>query len=104
VAIAVGSIANMVQQAVSKTFVCFGKPDVQIFSFTYARVRAEHVGITKREVLMVGDTLHTDILGANKFGLDTALVLSGNTRKQAADALIASSGIIPTFICDSIST
>ena len=104
VAIAVGSIANMVQQAVSKTFVCFGKPDVQIFSFTYARVRAEHAGITKREVLMVGDTLHTDILGANKFGLDTILVLSGNTLKHAAESLIASSGIIPTYISDSIST
>lgn len=104
VAIAVGSLANMVQQAVSKTFVWFGKPDVQIFSFTYARVRAEHAGITKRDVLMVGDTLHTDILGANKFGLDTALVLSGNTRRQSAEALIAATGIIPTFICDSIGT
>ena len=28
---------------------------------------------------MVGDTLHTDIIGGNKFGLDTVLVLSGNT-------------------------
>lgn len=104
VAIAVGSLANMVQQAVSKTFVCFGKPDVQIFSFTYARVRAEHAGITKRDVLMVGDTLHTDILGANKFGLDTVLVLSGNTLRQSAESQINSSGIIPTHISDSIST
>lgn len=104
VAFAVGSLANMVQQAVAKTFVCFGKPDVQIFSFTYARVRAEHAGITKRDVLMVGDTLHTDVLGANKFGLDTVLVLSGNTQRQTAETLIAASGIIPTYICESIST
>lgn len=104
VAVAVGSLANMVQQAVHKTFVLFGKPDVQIFSFTFARVRETHPDITKRQVLMVGDTLHTDILGANKFGLDTALVLSGNTRSKAAEAMIATSGIIPTYICDSIST
>jgi len=104
VALAVGSLANMVQAAVAKTFVCFGKPDVQIFSFTYARVRAAHAGITKRDVLMVGDTLHTDVLGANKFGLDTVLVLSGNTQRHAAESLIATSGIIPTYICDAIST
>lgn len=104
VALAVGSLANMVQQAVAKTFVCFGKPDVQIFSFTYARVRAAHAGITKREVLMVGDTLHTDVLGANKFGLDTVLVLSGNTQRTTVESLIATSGIIPTYVCDAINT
>jgi HAD superfamily hydrolase (TIGR01450 family) len=104
VALAVGSLANMVQQAVAKTFVVFGKPDVQIFSFAYARVRAEHAGITKRDVLMVGDTLHTDVLGANKFGLDTVLVLSGNTERHAVEALVAASGIIPSYICEAIST
>jgi ribonucleotide monophosphatase NagD (HAD superfamily) len=55
-------------------------------------------------VLMVGDTLHTDILGANTFGIDTALVLSGNTRKADASIEISSSGIIPTYVCESILT
>ena len=27
---------------------------------------------------MVGDTLYTDIIGGNKFGIDTALVLDRN--------------------------
>lgn len=104
VALAVGSLASMVEQAVAKRFVSFGKPDVQILSFTYARVRAVHPDITKRDVLMVGDTLHTDVLGANQFGLDTVLVLSGNTLRHLAETSIASSGIIPTFVCESINT
>jgi ribonucleotide monophosphatase NagD (HAD superfamily) len=51
---------------------------------------------------MVGDTLHTDIIGGNKFGLDTALVLSGNTIPEQAALKIASSGIIPTYVCESV--
>lgn len=49
---------------------------------------------------MVGDTLQTDIMGANKFGFDTILVLSGNT--QAVDAItrINATGIVPTYICE----
>jgi ribonucleotide monophosphatase NagD (HAD superfamily) len=50
---------------------------------------------------MVGDTLHTDILGGNKFGLDTALVLTGNTQKDEVVLKILSTGIIPTYVCES---
>jgi ribonucleotide monophosphatase NagD (HAD superfamily) len=50
---------------------------------------------------MVGDTLQTDILGGNKFGLDTVLVLSGNTLPADVDTNIASTGIAPTYICES---
>jgi ribonucleotide monophosphatase NagD (HAD superfamily) len=53
---------------------------------------------------MVGDTLKTDILGANAFGIDTALVLSGNTPAADAEVAILSSGIIPTYVCSSILT
>ena len=53
---------------------------------------------------MVGDTLETDILGANTFGLDTALVLSGNTRPEQAMMQIESKGITPTYLCESVFT
>ena len=104
VAIAVGSLANMIEPIVRKTLYRFGKPDTQIFSFAYARVRAAIPDIRKQDVLMVGDTLGTDILGANKFGIDTALVLSGNTQRANFELLIRSSGIIPTNVCESIMT
>lgn len=104
IAVAVGSLATMIEGILGRTFVRFGKPDTQIFSFAYARAKEILPGVKKSEILMVGDTLHTDILGANQFGIDTALVLSGNTLKEKARMQIRSSGIIPTYMFDSIMT
>jgi ribonucleotide monophosphatase NagD (HAD superfamily) len=70
-----------------------------MFMFAYELVR-EHGSLTKRDILMVGDTLQTDILGGNKFGLDTVLVLSGNTLPDDAETRITASGIVPTYICE----
>ncbi|MBC7568801.1 MAG: HAD hydrolase-like protein, partial [Spirosoma sp.] len=42
------------------------------------------------------------ILGGNKFGLDTVLVLTGNTAPQEAELRILATGIIPTYVCESI--
>ncbi|QJW89793.1 TIGR01459 family HAD-type hydrolase [Spirosoma taeanense] len=101
IAIAIGAVAEMIETIVGKQFIRFGKPDAQLFMFAYERLEnAAHV--SKKDILMVGDTLFTDIIGGNKFGLDTALVLSGNTQPQDAEILIRSTGIIPTYICESV--
>lgn len=100
VSIAIGGIATMIESIVGKRFLRFGKPDSQIFNFAYEHVR-RFLPVTKSEILMVGDTLHTDIIGANKFGLDTTLVLSGNTLPDDAETRIKATGIIPDFICAS---
>lgn len=99
VAVAIGGIANMVEEIVNKKFIKFGKPDSQMFMFAYEQIIAKKP-VGKDKILMVGDTLKTDILGANKFGLDTVLVLSGNTLPDQATHLIRSTGIIPTYICE----
>ena len=104
VAVAVGGLAKMIEGLVGKTFIRFGKPDTQIFSFAFARALESMPDLKKSEILMIGDTLHTDILGANQFGIDTALVLSGNTQKEKARMQIRSTGIIPTYLFDSILT
>ena len=44
---------------------------------------------------MVGDTLHTDILGGNKFGLDTALVLN---RKSACRKIMKTGSSHPAYL------
>lgn len=100
VSIAVGGLANMIESIVGKKFIRFGKPDSQIFMFAYDLIRNHRI-IEKKDIVMVGDTLATDIMGGNKFGLDTVLVLSGNTRRDDAITRINATGIVPTYICES---
>jgi HAD superfamily hydrolase (TIGR01450 family) len=99
VGIAIGGIAAMIESIIGKQFIRFGKPDSQMFMFAYDLIR-EYRSISKKQIVMVGDTLQTDILGGNKFGLDTVLVLSGNTLPKDAENRITSTGIVPTYICD----
>ncbi|MDR6941262.1 HAD-IIA family hydrolase [Mucilaginibacter pocheonensis] len=100
VSIAIGGIAHMVEKIVGKEFIRFGKPDSQMFMFAYDLLR-ERGPISKQDIVMVGDTLQTDIWGGNKFGLDTVLVLSGNTQAKDAETRITTTGIVPTYICGS---
>lgn len=101
VAISVGALADMLERVARKTFIRFGKPDSQIFS--YAMNNAVQNDITcKKEILMVGDSLATDVIGGNKFGIDTCLVLSGNIQPQNYELLIQSLGITPDYVCNSV--
>lgn len=102
VALATGSIARLAEYVLGRRFVKFGKPAVQMFQMGLDSVALELPDVCPADVLMVGDTLHTDILGGNTFGAATALVLSGNTSAGAADTEIAASGIIPDYVCKSI--
>lgn len=50
----------------------FGKPFVEIFEF------AKKISSSKNDkILMIGDTLWTDVLGAHNAGMDSALVTTG---------------------------
>jgi len=100
VSIAIGGIAAMIESVVGKQFIRFGKPDSQMFMFAYDMAR-EQLRVNKTDIVMVGDTLNTDILGGNKFGLDTVLVLSGNTLAKDVSTRITATGIAPTYICES---
>ena len=101
VSIATGGIAKLVESIINKKFIHFGKPDTQMFNFAFEDIN-RYSEYNKEEILMVGDTLHTDILGGNKFGIKTALVLSGNTSASEMEMDIRSTGIIPDYICESI--
>lgn len=104
VGLAVGSLAAMLERIVGKSFIRFGKPDTMMFSHAFACAHDNLPDIKKSDILMVGDTLETDIIGANTFGLDTALVLSGNTRPDQAKMMIDAKGITPTYLCESVFT
>src|SRR5690606_28606031 len=99
VAIAIGGLSDMIEMIIGKRFIKFGKPDSQMFMFAYERI-LESRQVSKNKILMMVDTLKTDILGDNKFGSDTSLVLSGNTLPVQASFLIKSTCIIPNYVCE----
>lgn len=101
VSIATGELAKLVERISKKRFIYFGKPDSQMFMLAFEKVQ-ERMDLKRSEILMVGDTLGLDILGGNKFGFSTALVLSGNTSETQMRLYIKSTGIIPNYICPSI--
>lgn len=101
VAIATGGVAQLVESIIGKKFIHFGKPDSQMFMYAFEDINREGE-FTRNDILMVGDTLHTDILGGNRFGIDTMLVLTGNTRPNEAELSIKMTGIIPDYIGVSI--
>lgn len=103
VAIAIGAISEMIEKLARKTFIRFGKPDSQIFNYAF-NYAINDVTITKNDILMVGDSLITDIIGGNKFGIDTCLVLTGNIQPENYHLQIAALGIVPDYICESVAT
>ena len=101
VAVATGGIAKLVEGLVNRTFLHFGKPDTQMFTYAYEDLNRGD-SIAKSEILMVGDTLRTDIIGANKFGIRSCLTLTGNTTLRDYAEDLERSGIRPDHVCESI--
>jgi ribonucleotide monophosphatase NagD (HAD superfamily) len=53
-----------------------------------------------RDMVMIGDQLATDILGANEFGIDSVLISTG--LGVAASTISGEKGIVPTFVLSSL--
>ncbi|MEM8787507.1 MAG: HAD-IIA family hydrolase [Pseudomonadota bacterium] len=77
----------------------YGKPFANIFDLAFARLGG---AVNKARVLMVGDSLHTDILGAQVAGIASALVTGhGFLAGRDAHADIERTGLKPNFIMPS---
>lgn len=84
-----GTLVSAVHTAVGRLATVAGKPEVPIFEEAVARFGARHP-------LFLGDRLDTDILGANRAGIPSALVLTGIDRPK--HVLAAPAGSQPTYI------
>lgn len=84
-----GTLVSAVHTAIGRLATVAGKPEVPIFEEAVARFGARHP-------LFLGDRLDTDILGANRAGIASALVLTGIDRPKHVLAAPADSQ--PTFI------
>lgn len=75
----------------------YGKPFGNIFDLAFARLGE----VERARVLMVGDSLHTDILGAQTAGIGSALVAGyGFFEGQDVEDAIRRSGIVPDVIVE----
>ncbi|MBX9977654.1 MAG: TIGR01459 family HAD-type hydrolase [Alphaproteobacteria bacterium] len=78
-----------------------GKPDSVIYHKLLARAGMH--GVSK--VLMVGDSLRTDIKGANNAGIDSVFILSGIHRLSKVDdaaSLYSIYDAIPTYVMERV--
>lgn len=76
-----GSLLAAIETATDVKPTVIGKPETAMFDVALARL-----GLAPEQVLMVGDRLETDILGGQRAGLRTALVLTGITTRAQAEA------------------
>ncbi len=91
-----GYYAHALADATGVAPVFYGKPFANAFDMALARLPARP---DPARVVMVGDTLHTDILGGAAAGFATALITGhGALAPIDADAAIARSGIVPDVI------
>lgn len=70
-----GFFANRYEQMGGDAYY-YGKPNPLSFKFAYDSY-FDKFDIPKNKILMIGDSIDTDILGANRFGIDSVLVLTG---------------------------
>lgn len=84
-----GTLVSAVHTAVGRLATVAGKPEAPIFHEAVARFGARHP-------LFLGDRLDTDILGANRAGIESALVLTGIDRPK--HVLAAPEGSRPTYV------
>lgn len=89
-----GAILAAISAASGVEPTIIGKPEPLMF-----QLALERMGTDPERTLMVGDRLETDILGGQRAGLGTILVLSGVTDRT----VLAGSSIQPDWVLDDIS-
>ncbi len=85
-----GAILAALEAATDCSPTIIGKPEAPIFYLAL-----ERLGLPPERVLMVGDRLETDILGAKRVGVRTALVLTGVTSEPPPPGPAAPDIVIP---------
>jgi ribonucleotide monophosphatase NagD (HAD superfamily) len=88
-----GTLVSAVHTAVGRLPVVAGKPEVAIFEEARKRFDAKHP-------IFIGDRLDTDVLGANRAGMDAVLVLTGID--HAKQLLAAGADSRPKYILEDL--
>ena len=89
-----GSVAEMLYNATKRRPKFIGKPEP-----TMIELAIEQTGFSKEEAIILGDRLYTDIASGSNAGIDTALMLSGESTMNDVETF---DGKKPTYIFDNI--
>ena len=88
-----GSMCFAIEKATGKSPVFIGKPQPQMI---YSAM--QKFGFAKEDTVVIGDRIYTDIASGVNAGVDTVLVLSGETTLEQCNQ----SDIKPTFVLNHI--
>jgi len=88
----VGSFGTLLQHASKQEMITVGKPNEFIF-----KIVLDNSTFQYDQVLMIGDKIDTDIIGANRIGIKSALIKQGEFSIDDLDK-----GITPTYQFDSL--
>lgn len=89
-----GAFAALLEYASNKTAKVMGKPSELFFE-----IALDSLQLSPSEVIMVGDDITTDILGAERMGMRSVLVRTGKYQSNQVENPAAS----PTWVLDSVS-
>lgn len=68
-----GTIAQLYEKYGGKAYY-FGKPHLPMFDYAFSLLKNQYDFSNKGQMVMVGDTTRTDILGGNRAGISTILI------------------------------
>ena len=95
-----GEYAHRLTDRLGLEPVFFGKPYANAFDELFSRLPEN---FDRRRAVMIGDTLHTDILGGAAAGMSTILVTGhGVLKSMDISECITASGICPDYVIPSI--
>lgn len=92
VELTVGAYGKMLEDAANVKATVIGKPNTYIYDMSL-----QTMGLKRKEVLMVGDRVSTDIAGAQMAGIKSALVKTGEFRLADLKGKVQ-----PDYVVDSI--
>jgi NagD protein len=92
-----GAVAAFLEASTGKTAYYLGKPNGYMFNRACRKLAELHL-TTPEQIVMIGDTMETDIRGAVEAGLCAYLVLTGSTQLDSLSGYVYQ----PTQILNSI--
>lgn len=90
-----GSVCDMLRRATGRQPYVIGKPRPDM-----ARLAMARAGADARETVLIGDRLYTDVACGVNAGIDTVLVLSGETKETDLAASETKPGFVLASVAD----